>query len=188
MHASVEHIMSINQLKRNMSKSSIISVKLSAIAPTRKENSYRRYYEKDKHILHYQEDVSSFEDVVIAGSKVYEQVFGKQRNSSSKHLKRLSIIKIERTDIDGSKWAIYRKYRPYESEDFTNEIAVSYHSLLFLKDKDGNILGDNVILSKSSGFMYFLHHPNEVVLSSFIIGLISLALGVLSICISIGCR
>ena len=135
-------------------------------------------------IWYFGHDVSSFEDTVIMHIDDYERVFGRKRNNTKVEQKRLSVVKITYIDRKVKK-TIYRKFRPTKNEAIRGKVAVSYHSLLFLKEGDDSIVGKTVDVQKSWCLPFYLNHPNEVVHTSFLLAMLSVILSVVSIIISI---
>lgn len=129
-------------------------------------------------------DVSSFEDTAIMHIDDYENVFGRKRSQASTWYKRLSVVRITYKDRT-EQHSIYRKFRPSRNASMKDCVAVSYHSLLFLKDGDNNIAGRIVNVSRSNWVLFYWNHPNEVVQTSIALGIISLFLGLISFIVSI---
>lgn len=133
----------------------------------------------------YAYDVSSLEDFAIMHISDYSAIFGVDRNKASGWRKRMSIVKITYCDEKQHRHSIYKKFRPSYCDALKGNVAVSTHSLLFLKDDDIDLPGHSVIVERSCGILYFIHHTNEVVLCSFILGCISVLLGIISLFISL---
>lgn len=132
----------------------------------------------------YAYDVSSLEDFAIMHISDYSAIFGVDRNKASGWRKRMSIVKITYCDEKQHRHSIYKKFRPSYCDALKGNVAVSTHALLFLKDDDINLPGHSVSVEQSCGVLYFFNHTNEVILSSFILGFVSLLLGLISIIIS----
>lgn len=132
----------------------------------------------------YAHDVSSLEDFAIMHISDYPAIFGVDRNKASCWRKRMSIVKITYC-YNKQRHSIYKKFRPLYCEELKGNVAITYHSLLFLKDGGSDPLGQYVTVEKGNGILYFLYHTNEVVRSSFILGCISLLLGFISIVLSL---
>lgn len=142
-------------------------------------------FDNVKYRLHYKLDVSSFEDTAVLHIDEYENIFNKGRNSANAMLKRLSVVKITCMDDNGQTWSVYRKFRPCYDKQCRGKIAVTYHTLLFLTDVDGSVLGKKVFVKKGSRLMYYLKHPNEIVQISFVLAIMSVILGAMALVLTL---
>ena len=156
---------------------------LYALIATKKGG--RQEFDDVKYRLHYKPDVSYFEDTAVLYIDEYEKLFNKGRNNANAMLKRLSVVKITYVDDNGQTWSVYRKFRPCYDKQCRGKIAVTYHTLLFLKDEDGSILGKKVFVKKGSRLMYYLKHPNEIVQISFVLAILSVILGALALVLTL---
>lgn len=145
----------------------------------------KRGLDKDSFHYHYADSLAKLEDFAIMYRGDYERLFHVSRDKADNRLKRLSVVKITYIDKNGNDYSIYRKFRPCDNEAFKGCVAVSYHSLLFLKEDRETILGEKVQIEKSCPCQYYRNHPNEVVLFSYRTSVLSIALGFLSLLIAI---
>lgn len=156
---------------------------LYALATTK--GACKLEFDDVKYYLHYKPDVSSFEDTVVLHIDEYEEIFKQVRNRANGILKRLSVVKITYVDNNGQSWSVYRKFRPCYDKQCIGKVAVTFHTLLFLKDEDGSILGNKVFVKKGCCLMYYLKHPNEVVQISFVLALLSMILGAFALILTL---
>ena len=136
----------------------------------------------------YFEEARELEDAAVFDKSQYSIIFGKKRNQAKEVEKYLSVIKIsylEGKDGKGKKHSIYRRFYALTRKDLNGKVAVSLHSLLFLKNGDESLSGATVEVSKGSRLLFFLRHPNIAVRSSSYLGIISIGLGILSIILSV---
>lgn len=145
----------------------------------------KRGLDKDNFHYHYADNLSGFDDFVIMYRGDYESLFHVPRNKAKNRLKRLSVIKITYADNEGHSHSIYRKFRPCDNEAFRGCVAVSYHSLLFLNEGFNSILGKKVRIEKSCSCLYYMNHPNEVVLFSYTTSVLSITFAFLSLIVAI---
>ena len=59
-------------------------------------------------------------------------------------------------------------------------------------DKDNDVVvrpnpGEEVHVSKGCAFKYYMHHPNSATRMSFVMGFVSIVLGVISLILSLDC-
>lgn len=145
----------------------------------------RRSLDEDNYHYHFADNPAEFEDYAIMHIEDYERLFYVSRNKANNKLKRLSVVKITYVDKDGHSHSIYRKFRPCYNEAFRGCVAISYHSILFLKEGDESILGEKVRIEKSCSRQYYRNHTNEVVLFSYRMSVLSIILGALSLAIAV---
>ena len=138
----------------------------------------------NENTFYFGHDVSSFGDTAIMHIDSYEDIFGVARNEARSGLKRLSVVKITYDECGRSR-SIYRKYRPCYIDEMRGNIAVAYHSLLFLKTSSDDVLGCTVKVKKSNAIRFYFHHPDEIVHTSIILAVVSLFLGALSFILAI---
>ena len=146
---------------------------------------HRQFVDTDKHSLVLNYDLYTFEDVAIMHLCDYEAIFGHSRNMGNIREKRLSVVKITYRDELSKQKSIYRQYRPSYLPELQGKVAVTVHSVLFLKEGEKPILGRTVVVSRGNRLQFYLNHPNPIVRTSFILGAISVALGIISIIIVI---
>ena len=171
--------MHINDLFTKMSKIQHV-YKLAALDP--------RSQGKGKGVFCFGWDVVAFEDSAVMERSEYKKIFGKERNRVSSFKKRFSVLKITNEDKDG-KHTIYRLFRPSNKKELEGKVAVTYHSLLFLKEDDYDLLKNDtsVTVEPSSALMFLLHHPDGITHSGFLLAAIALIISTLSVIISIIC-
>ena len=170
--------------KKKLDKIRTAQVQLFVIASTHDTDGKRKVNDKGEYKYHYDRDVRIYDDVVILHLDYYEKLFGKKRNEAGALNKRLSVVKITNI-VNNKKYSIYRRFIPCKDNDMKGKAAVSYHSLLFLKEDDNNLLGKNVEIQKGSGVKYYMKHPDAIVFISFMLASFSILLGVLSLVIAI---
>ncbi len=136
--------------------------------------AYNRLYLNDIYSM------SEMDGFVVLQSSVFEEVFGITKKLSSSYDKRLPIVKIS----ENGK-TIYRVYRSVGVKGFTGQhVGLTSNSIVLLCD----INGDNpkeVELSPGKYFPFFWQHPDKAIRISFKLGLLSMALGFLSIITSV---
>lgn len=119
-------------------------------------------------------------DAVFLAPKDYELIFGFKKAKMSLAKKRLSVIRIS---FDGKH--ISRRYLGESKLKCTECAALNYSSLLELvNESSSEVIGHEVTLSKGSRFDYYWNHPFHATRISFRLGIISIALAVISIFIS----
>ena len=116
---------------------------------------------------------------VFLTSTAYKDIFGKTRKSSSVSNKRLSVVK-----ISANGRSIHRAYRSIPADNFTkNYVALTSKSIGML-DSNG-IEPTEVHLTSGCRFLFYWNHPDLAICLSMKLGMLSLALALLSIVISI---
>lgn len=122
-------------------------------------------------------------DVVYLSSDTYIKIFGRKIKETENLPWKRGIVKISYyDDVTMTHKTIYRLWRGlnpnYRSKDLAY-IDVIGQSILFGLKSDGKVKA--LELSKGSKFMFYWQHSNSVVRSSFKLGVLSVALGFLSI-------
>lgn len=182
------------KIKRIAEQYGIKNVQVSKVKTPKNQHTYRltaldpRASGGDDNAFYFGRDVSSFEDSAVMERSEYKKIFGKDRNRVSSFKKRFSVLKITNEDKDG-KHTIYRLFRPSNKKELEGKVAVTYHSLLFLKEDDYDLLKNDtsVTVEPSSALMFLLHHPDGITHSGFLLAAIALIISTLSAIISIIC-
>jgi hypothetical protein len=116
---------------------------------------------------------------VFLTSTAYKDIFGKTRKSSSVSNKRLSVVKIS---VNGR--SIHRAYRSVPADNFTkNYVALTSKSIGMLVNN--GIEPTEVDLAPGCRFLFYWNHPDLAIRLSMKLGMLSIALALLSIVISI---
>ena len=144
----------------------------------------RPFVDINKHNLVLNYDLCNFEDVAVMHINDYEAIFGHSRNKGRVWEKRLSVVKLTYRDELSKKKSVYRQYRPCYLPEMKGNVAVTVHSLLFLKETEESILGETVSVCRSKRLPFYLNHPNPIVRTSIILGGISILLGITSLLIA----
>ncbi len=131
-------------------------------------------------------DVSQ-EDSVYMNSHSYNSVFGENRRDSSRRMKRLSVVKI--SPKEGGH-PIYRKYvrNPYFKSLEDNQVALNPASIREMcseGQRNSDLVGGDVVVSKGSCFMYYWNHPFHATRISMRLGVASILLALISIVIAL---
>ena len=137
--------------------------------------------DKRAHRFYHDVDISILDGAAIINVEEYSRIFKVKPNRAKERFKRLSVVKI----TYDSKHVIYRKFWKTNNKSFNKGVAVTIHSLLFLSNDSGDMLGKKVTVERSSRFNYYWHHPNEIVQCSFLLGLLSIIMGLLSLLITV---
>ena len=182
------------KIKRIAEQYGIKNVQVSKVKIPKNQHTYRltaldpRASGGDDNAFYFGRDVFCFEDSAVMERTEYNKIFGKDRNRVSSFKKRFSVLKITNEDKDG-KHTIYRLFRPSNRNKLEGKVAVTYHSLLFLKEDDYDLLKNDtsVTVEPSSALMFLLHHPDGITHSGFLLAAIALIISTLSIIISIIC-
>lgn len=123
------------------------------------------------------------EDCAYMLPKSYEEIFGKKRSESNRHKRRLSVVKITNSDMHTS---IYRKY--VFSTRFTGmkeaDIVLHPSSIRELSENE-KIVGNKVQVRPGCALCYYWNHPLHATRISAKLGIISVALALLSILLTI---
>ncbi len=116
-------------------------------------------------------------------SSAYEKIFGTKKKTQKQSIQRLSVVKITNKE---SHRSIYRAYRGASITGLKEGMVVlSPISLQELSSP--NSLDVKFSVTKGCWWMFYRNHPNAATRISFRLGLISLAIGVVSIIISVLC-
>ena len=159
---------------------------LYAIRPYSTRGKDNKIVENKNFFLHYSDDLHPYEASVIMTKNAYKDIFKIDREMACSFRKHLSVVRIRYIDTDGKRHSIYRRYWPYnQKENFEGNLAISAHSLLFLKEGPESILGHKVEVKRSCPFKFYFNHPNDAVRCSFYLGLLSILLALLSIVLAI---
>lgn len=157
-------------------------ITLYAIRPYSTKGKDNKIVDNKNFFLHYSDDLHPYEASVIMTKEAYKDIFKIDREKACSFRKHLSVVRIRYTDADGKRHSIFRRYWPYnQKEDFEGKLAVSTHSLLFLKEGLDSPLGHKVEVKRSWAFNFYFNHPNDAVRCSFFLGLLSILLALLSI-------
>lgn len=174
----------VEEEKKRQIRNGTAQVQLYVIASTHDTNGKREVNEKGEYKYHYDSDVKVYDDVVILHIDYYEKLFGRNRNIAGALYKRLSVVKIT-NNVDNKRFSIYRRFIPSYDDKLKEKAAVSYHSLLFLKEDNKDLRGKDVVIQKGSRIKYYMKHPDAIVFTSFILAFTSIFLGTLSLVITI---
>lgn len=151
----------------------------------RKSDDGKQHISEEKYRFYYDYDVSLLDASAVMSVDDYSRIFQVRPNRAKRHLKRLAVVKISYTDECGKTRTIYRKFRKTRNHNFKKGVAITSHSMLFLKDDDEDLSGKVVSIEKGSICGYYFNHPDEIVHASIILAVVSLTLGFLSILLSI---
>ena len=136
--------------------------------------AYNRLYLNDIYSM------PEMDGYVVLQSSVFEEVFGMTKKLSSDFDKQLPIVKIS----ENGK-AIYRLYRSVGVNGFSKEfVGLTANSICLLCDINGENPKE-VELSPGRYFPFYWHHPDKAIRISFKLGLLSVALGILSLVTSV---
>lgn len=123
------------------------------------------------------------EDCAYMLPNSYKDIFGKKRSESNSNKRRLSVVKITNPDTHTS---IYRKY--VFSTRFTGmkEADIALHPSS-IRELGGNkkIVGNEIIVRPGCLLCYYWNHPLHATRISAKLGIISVALALLSILLTI---
>lgn len=123
------------------------------------------------------------EDCAYLLPKSYEQIFGKKRSESNRHKRRLSVVKITNSDTNKS---IYRKYVFNTRFTGMKEADIALHpSSIRELGENGKIVGNEVKVRPGCALCYYWNHPLHATRISAKLGIISIALAILSILLTI---
>jgi len=129
---------------------------------------------------------SELDGAVLLHVSAYEMIFGKKRKNSGKGKKRLAVVK-----ISCGKESIHREYKGILITGFSkNGIGLTYNSqrLLFSSSAQTNDKAQalkEITITPGHWIPFFWNHPDKAIMISTRLGIIGIALGVLSIILSI---
>lgn len=158
----------------------MITAHIWALEPStrqRPDAKYTLYYDKVTNDI--EDDAAYFHPCA------YRMITGTLQRKTSRSRKNLTIVKIV---YDGGR-PIYRRFMARSGPNFgKGAIALPYTSLRLLTDEDAkNLLGREAAVSCSWWHSFYWHHPFHATRTAYRLGLLSAALGVLSlVCASIG--
>lgn len=131
---------------------------------------------------------SDFDDAVIMQPAAYKKIFGKKKYA------RKGIFNHDIVKITYRGQSVHRRIELGAYKGLTLDIcAMTYKTLgeLSWYDKDNDVVrpnpGEEVHVSKGCAFKYYMHHPNSATRMSFVMGFVSIVLGVFSLILSLDC-
>lgn len=136
----------------------------------------------DKFLLRTGELARDYDDTIFLWKDHYKAIFGETRGTSSASKKLLSVVKITYTDKNNKKRSIHRAYRTDKCMN-SKTIGITYNSLRLLADDIEDIIV--VEVSKGCCMSYFWNHPFHATRISTRLGVISIALSIISILMSL---
>ena len=133
-----------------------------------------------------QGDLDNMKDVVLVNSLVYRKLFGNKTTKQSNYWKPQFL------KISYNNRSIHRRVQISSAKGLdATKVGLTYNSIGelteydIIKDRSDRPIGKTVELSKGSVIKYWLRHPNPAAQVSFILGMLSIALGIIGIIVSI---
>ena len=133
---------------------------------------------------------SDFDDAVIMQPAAYKKIFGKKKYA------RKGIFNHDIVKITYKGQSVHRRIELGTYKGLTLDIcAMTYKTLgeLSWYDKDNDVVvrpnpgEEEVHVSKGCAFKYYMHHPNSATRMSFVMGFVSIVIGVFSLILSLDC-
>ena len=123
----------------------------------------------------------SYDDKVIMSPGQFERIFDKNRNNVKSELKLLAVVKITADNGASIHRAYYGRMKKEDNEK-QKRIGLSPNSIRLLALEEGE---NQVQISKGSKFLYFWNHPYHATRISMRIGILSIALTIISFVITL---
>lgn len=137
-------------------------------------------------IIVVQGDVENMKDVVLVNSAVYRALFGKKTAKQSNYWKPQFV------KISYKNRSIHRRIQISSAKGLdATKVGLTYNSIgeltgyNVIENTSDRPIGESVTLSKGSLIKYWVMHPNPAAQVSFVLGIFSIALGIVGIIISI---